>query len=366
MLSTPGENRLSAQLVSLAKSVALITVALFSLQSNPKAQAVGGGIELTAEQLAEAPEFSVPVDCDFDTTCFVQHYFDHGPGSRTQDHFCSGLTYNNHRGIDIRTTTLEQMEQGVNVIAAAEGEVIIVRDGVTDRALNQREVNEFLTNSGLVLKSNQVVIRHSRNWYSLYGHLKKGTVAVKKGQRVRRGQPLGEIGLSGSTSFPHLHFGVMFNNRVIDPFTAREDDAGCQQPARQSLWTEAAEAILTKRKVGILNAGFSDRVEGIDDLKTKPLLSRSQTLTSTQQITFWSGHWGTQKGDHITLEIHQPDGQIARVSSVAEESRVNGYHFLTLPLPPSGQQASGRYVGVFSILRGKKVVASITRGAVVP
>ena len=43
----------------------------------------------------------------------------------------------------------------------------------------------------------------------LYAHMVPGSVRVREGQRVRRGQVLGLLGNSGNSSTPHLHFEVM-------------------------------------------------------------------------------------------------------------------------------------------------------------
>lgn len=48
--------------------------------------------------------------------------------------------------------------------------------------------------------------------------MKNGYLKVRKGQKVRDGTVLGEIGLSGRTKFPHIHFSVRKNGKVIDPF----------------------------------------------------------------------------------------------------------------------------------------------------
>jgi murein DD-endopeptidase MepM/ murein hydrolase activator NlpD len=45
--------------------------------------------------------------------------------------------------------------------------------------------------------------------YAFYAHLKPGSITVKEGERVRRGQVLARLGNSGNTGFPHLHFHVM-------------------------------------------------------------------------------------------------------------------------------------------------------------
>ena len=55
---------------------------------------------------------------------------------------------------------------------------------------------------------NQVVLDLGAARYAFYAHLKSGSVRVKKGDRVRRGQVLGLVGNSGNSMGPHLHFHV--------------------------------------------------------------------------------------------------------------------------------------------------------------
>lgn len=45
--------------------------------------------------------------------------------------------------------------------------------------------------------------------YALYAHLKPGSLAVSAGDHVARGQVLGELGQSGNSTAPHLHFHIM-------------------------------------------------------------------------------------------------------------------------------------------------------------
>lgn len=58
------------------------------------------------------------------------------------------------------------------------------------------------------LAGNYVIIRHEGGEYSLLAHLRRGSVRVRPGDRVRQGQVMGECGNSGSSSEPHLHFQV--------------------------------------------------------------------------------------------------------------------------------------------------------------
>ena len=51
-----------------------------------------------------------------------------------------------------------------------------------------------------------IVIQHSKFTYTLYAHLKADSILVKKGDKVKRGQKIAEVGLTGNTSIAHLHF----------------------------------------------------------------------------------------------------------------------------------------------------------------
>ena len=48
-----------------------------------------------------------------------------------------------------------------------------------------------------------------RGYFALYAHLQPGSIKVKVGQRVRRGQALGLLGNSGNSDVPHLHFHII-------------------------------------------------------------------------------------------------------------------------------------------------------------
>ena len=93
---------------------------------------------------------------------------------------------------------------GKKVFAAKDGAVVLVRSDVAENAPG--ESTNLTTPSG-----NVVIIDHGGNQFGYYAHLKPFTVAVKTGARVKAGDVLGEVGNSGDSSEPHLHFHVMTN-----------------------------------------------------------------------------------------------------------------------------------------------------------
>ena len=62
-----------------------------------------------------------------------------------------------------------------------------------------------------------IVIDHGGGVETLYAHMWEHQSKVKKGQRVKRGQQIGEIGNNGRSSGPHLHFEVRVDGHPVDP-----------------------------------------------------------------------------------------------------------------------------------------------------
>lgn len=57
-------------------------------------------------------------------------------------------------------------------------------------------------------EGNRIVLKHNNGEYSAYEHMKYGGVLVKVGQKVKKGQLIGYVGVTGYTHAPHLHFEV--------------------------------------------------------------------------------------------------------------------------------------------------------------
>ena len=81
----------------------------------------------------------------------------------------------------------------------------------------------YATGNGLINKiekdgrgyGNNVIINHGYGYETLYGHMSK--IIVRAGQKVSRGDLIGYVGNSGSSTGPHLHYEVRKNNNPINP-----------------------------------------------------------------------------------------------------------------------------------------------------
>lgn len=94
-----------------------------------------------------------------------------------------------HRGIDIAT------KMGEEVLAPAAG-VIAKRSYQADMG-------------------NMLLIDHGNGISTCYGHL--SSIAAKKGSKVARGDVLGQVGSSGRSTGPHLHYGIRVNDVYVNP-----------------------------------------------------------------------------------------------------------------------------------------------------
>ncbi len=132
----------------------------------------------------------------------IANYFDTNPAvSKIRDYMGSNgqdaVTYDGHAGIDFELSSFRPMDRGFPVLASADGVVEETYDHAPDR--NRTCVKE---------KGNHVKLRHSNGFATIYEHLRRGSVLVHIGDRVAAGTPLGLVGSSGCSSFPHLHLEV--------------------------------------------------------------------------------------------------------------------------------------------------------------
>ena len=97
-----------------------------------------------------------------------------------------------------------KVNDGIAIAAGAGTQFVAAGDGV-------------VAYTGMAIPSlgNLILIDHGGGWVTAYGHADQ--IVVVRGQKVRAGQRLGEVGQTGLVDRPQLHFEVRQNRKPIDP-----------------------------------------------------------------------------------------------------------------------------------------------------
>jgi Peptidase family M23 len=105
------------------------------------------------------------------------------------------------------------LAEGVDALAVANGRVVAVKDSIPENVpgVSSRAVPITLETVG----GNHVIIDIGGGYFAFYAHLKPGSIRVREGQRVKRGQVIGLVGNSGNSTEPHLHFHVSDGNSPL-------------------------------------------------------------------------------------------------------------------------------------------------------
>ena len=253
---------------------------------------------------------NLPIDCEIGASCYIQNYVDADPSSGAQDYTCGSLTYDTHRGTDIRIRGLKAMMEGVLVVASAPGVVTGMRDGMQD--INIRNVTEPKRLRHIKREAalgNVVAIQHDHGVVAYYGHMRKGSVTVRKGQRVARGEALGFVGLSGDTEFPHIHFEVRRMGKVVDPFTGLDAAAGCRTVSGTPLWHPEVIARMAYVSTDLHAAGFSTSMPDAQSIEAGRY-DGIKIDRNAPALLFWTMVYGARGDDTEFLQLIAPDGSV--------------------------------------------------------
>lgn len=233
---------------------------------------------------------------------------DRGRGSGAKDYRGGRKSYDRHQGTDLDVPNFRWMDRGFPVLAAADGQVTAVHDGEFDRNVSCG----FL---GILKQPNLVELTHADGTRSLYLHLRRGSVRVLVGQTVTARQPLGEIGSSGCSTAPHLHFEVRSpDGAVVDPF----------QP---NLWIHPPPY---EPGLALMDFVVKDgAITGEDELKDPP--ANAAEISSVGILGIGLSLAGGASGDRVTVRLEGA----AHPELVAEiqDEPPHSYWFWNLPAP---------------------------------
>ena len=96
-----------------------------------------------------------------------------------------------------------EMHYGLDISADTGTPVRVTADGIVTETGNSATYGRY------------VVVSHGFDRTTRYAHLSR--ILVRRSQRIQRGTPVGEVGSTGRTRSPHLHYEVRVNNRARNP-----------------------------------------------------------------------------------------------------------------------------------------------------
>ena len=304
---------------------------------------------LAASPVAGAPLLQQPIDCDLGETCYIQNYVDADPSSDYADFACGKLSYDGHKGTDFALPTLADMQRGVDVLAAAPGRILGTRDGMKDALITKETLPQIKGKEC----GNGVAIDHGDGWITQYCHMKRGSIAVATGDVVDAGAPLGQVGLSGKTEFPHLHMSLRHNDQVIDPF-APEGSSTCNPTPENTMWADAPGYVAG----GLVRLGYDTKVPKYAEVKSGAAGTTTLAPDAPALVLFALG-FGSQSGDTVSIQITGPGGFAFEHDAVLEKTQALYFRAAGKKRPPSGW-ATGTYTGTVTLHRQGIVYAQDT------
>jgi len=302
------------------------------------------------EVMAKPENLLLPLDCEPGSTCWVVRYVDHGQGSEAQDYACGPMTGDGHKGTDFAVRDLAAVSKGVKVLAAAAGKVAAVRDGMEDRLIDARDVAQV----GGRECGNGVRIDHGGGWMSLYCHLRRGSTMVIEGDDVDAGQPLGLVGLSGQTSFPHLHFDMRYRDQPIDPFVGVAREATCG-PGEAPLWHRDVRRALDYHPPLLTSSGIAATTPDKEDAR-KGWHQEENLPAHSPSLTLWvDGYW-FEPGDKVAFTLEGPGNNLVidRAFEIGQR-RQRWFSFASAPRPFGGWP-HGTYRGEVRVERAGRTL----------
>ena len=306
-----------------------------------------------ARAQTEPPKLAFPLACRIGVSCEIQHYVDRDAGPGTLDYRCGHRTNDAHDGTDVRLLDMAAQRAGVDVLAAAAGRVVAVRDGVQDISIRAPGAPSTAGHQC----GNRVAIQLGGGWLIDYCHLAQGSLKVKVGDVVAAGQPLAHVGLSGDTEFPHLHFSVRHADKVVDPF-ASGSAAGCAAPEEGApLWLPAVAAQMPYRRGLVLNAGFSAAPVAMAAVEER---AAPAPLATAPALVAYARLIGLEMGDAIEMTLAGPNGtSLAAATAPPLEHNMAQFLAEVRGAAPRGGWPHGVYVAELRVHRGGAV--AITR-----
>ncbi len=100
------------------------------------------------------------------------------------------------------------MHKGIDLACETGTPIFATGDGVVEKSVQGQRYKGY---------GQEILINHEYSYKTRYAHLSKRF--VNRGDTVKRGQLIGEVGSTGGSEAPHLHYEVIFKGNVVNPIS---------------------------------------------------------------------------------------------------------------------------------------------------
>lgn len=263
--------------------------------------------------VAAEPMFGLPLACPEGSICPIQQFVDLDPGPGARDPWCGTKTYDGHKGTDFRVLSMRDVARGVEVVAMADGVVKASRDGMIDRLVSTDEDRKAVASREC---GNGLILDHGGGVETQYCHMRRGSLRLPPGTKVRKGNVLGLVGASGMAQFPHVHVTLRRDGKETDPFTGSMAGQACAATGAETAagsgaggWLDAGAmtALGAPDMPTVLSAGFADGPVSDKDLVQSGLPALPGAHSQALVGYIWAINLA--KADRFSLRIDK-DGRL--------------------------------------------------------
>jgi hypothetical protein len=208
-----------------------------------------------------------PVAGEINKGFYIPYYVDLASGPGLLDWNCTRNTFEGHIGHDPYLRSFREQDIGVPVFTPLDGVVTELHDGEPDHN----------TDSNPNAVRNYVIIRHSDQQLTEYDHLKRGSIVVHAGDTVTAGTQIAQVGSSGNSDAPHIHFEARYGADAYEPI------AGPCRPGRSYL----SIPVTMPTQPVVLGTALS--AQSFDNYPAPPYddAPHTGTFLTTQKIIYW-------------------------------------------------------------------------------
>lgn len=238
-----------------------------------------------------ASKFIQPITKTANDDWAINNYADIDPRTGSAaDYRLGPYQYDGHDAIDAGPWGFDVQDQGLPLVAAADGVIIDIDGGTNfdrETSINNRPWNA-------------VYVDHGNGWVTQYGHIAANTITVKIGDAVKAGDVIGLMGSSGNSTGSHIHYTAFYR--------------GCQVEAGfapNSYWVNPLPY-----GGDVSPFAFASGISNYDpgsDIGESPVAVTSvpSSTNGTDILYFWMQTYGLSNNDVLTWKYYRPNGTLA-------------------------------------------------------